>query len=128
MKRGQLKRYCNVCGEVYYPRRDTGKYCSPKCRCTAYRERHKEPVKASEVAIKRWRTKMQNVRLETCVQCDATFFVNGLSSHRLYCSNSCKQKAYRERKAYKAQKAAIRRPALPQLPVTPVIPFEQAAR
>jgi hypothetical protein len=121
MKPRQIKRFCTICGEVYHPRRDGGKYCSGKCRSKAYRERHVVPKTRSEIAIKRYQTKMQNFRLVTCVQCHESFLVNGLNSHRLYCKDSCKQRAYRERKAAKIHSLHV-------FPVAPSYGYSQAAR
>lgn len=95
----QLKHYCQQCGEVYHPRRTSARFCGPTCRQRYFRETHKAPVKRADIAIKRYETKLKTVKLVSCVQCNATFFVNGLQGCKMYCTRACKQRAYRERRA-----------------------------
>jgi len=43
---GDAKGWCAVCGQPFPPVRSTGKYCSPRCRRTAYRSRQKKAIRA----------------------------------------------------------------------------------
>lgn len=96
-------RFCPVCGSRYEYHRKTSQFCSAKCRAIAYRDDHPKPLRRSKVNENRRRTKLQNVDLKTCARCTTTFFVSGLNKCRKYCSNACKQAAYRDRKEAKHQ-------------------------
>jgi hypothetical protein len=101
-----MLRYCFKCGSPFHPTRETAKYCSAKCRQEAYRERHYQPKPCSERLIKQYQTKGSHLTNLTCCECNKTFLANGREMMKMYCSNACKQRAYRGRKAYKAAERA----------------------
>jgi endogenous inhibitor of DNA gyrase (YacG/DUF329 family) len=79
-------RICAHCGDMFNGVRDA-KYCSDRCVNDAYIVRRRE------------RARLRRANANTCVVCGSPVEqVGGLVKIRLYCSNACKQKAYRQRK------------------------------
>jgi predicted nucleic acid-binding Zn ribbon protein len=74
---GTAGTICPSCGTMFAPLRSTGRYCSPKCKQRARRQRQ--------------RTIRQQT---TCPTCSIMFVPIGRA---LYCSSKCKNRAYRER-------------------------------
>lgn len=80
-RRGAFRHECAICGEAFYSRRRTGvKFCSAKCR------------KRSSLGHKSFETEI------TCKHCGQTGHTSQPFQHKQYCSNACRQAAYRERK------------------------------
>jgi len=76
---------CAVCGDSFLSDRPHGKYCSLRCSNDAYilRRRKRVDKKRAEALV--------------CVVCDKPISQE-IGKIRWYCSNACKQKAYRLRK------------------------------
>lgn len=88
---------CGHCGAVIEGR---GRYCGPACKQAAYRARHGAgAVSPSERAVKAAVTRAAKVITKTCPICGAAFGVNGNAAAAVYCSDACKQAAYRARRA-----------------------------
>jgi hypothetical protein len=91
---------CEFCGWNCSGR---AKYCSAKCKQAAYRRRADSEVGGGW----RWRnqsaqsvqTKSEQFILFECAICHKETGRTGLQTNMLYCSDACKQKAYRLRKA-----------------------------
>lgn len=77
---------CIVCGDEFQCNRMRGKYCSSRC--------------ANDAAIQRRQARMAEKRAAAshCTICGAGIEQDHGTKIRKYCSNSCKQKAYRARK------------------------------
>ncbi len=91
------------CGKTFSSdEQNKRKYCSNKCRQADYRsyKRHYEPANTVE-------TKRQQLKQRTCPECEHGFFVSGLQGARKYCSDACKQKAYRKRKEWRQKWAEM---------------------
>lgn len=88
---------CPVC-KKYTP--SWKKYCSDKCRQKAYRERKGEGGKDRQKAARRANlTKDMTDREIICILCGKTVRSSVLAlQNAKYCSDACKQAAYRRRK------------------------------
>ena len=90
-KRGSQKSYatyrpCVHCGDSFKGI-TSAKYCSDRCVNDAYIIRRRE------------RAQLRRANAQNCVMCDASVEQgDGCVKIRLYCSNACKQKAYRQRR------------------------------
>jgi len=78
-------------------------YCSDKCKQKAYRRRADPDVGSISREKQRqeniYATKhIQSKQLE-CATCGRILVVSISYTNLMYCSNACKQKAYRKRKA-----------------------------
>jgi endogenous inhibitor of DNA gyrase (YacG/DUF329 family) len=100
-------RQCPICQEWHSVagKRSDSHYCSDACRQKAYRQRHAEPISNAE---KRQRhaerilaSKRNNVHEMACSECGRVVLVDGTDGNQRYCSNACKQRAYRKRLAGK---------------------------
>lgn len=100
MKQMQMK-YCKVCDNGFFCRRQSAKFCSPACRQLDYRRRHGQTVVRSEVARK---TVEGLSSREKCPNCGAYFWTNTTGRKRIFCSDSCRVSANRSKRAaaYKA--------------------------
>lgn len=79
-------RPCDHCGDMFKGI-VSAKYCSDRCVNDAYIERRRE------------RARLRRAKAKNCVVCDTPVEqASGSVKIRLYCSNACKQKAYRRRK------------------------------
>jgi len=91
---------CAHCGKVHDRR---SQYCSNACKQAAYRQRH-DPRSASwdrkrERSQRAARTKARDTRIIICKHCGQEARVTiAQSTNRRYCSNRCRQAAYRQRK------------------------------
>jgi endogenous inhibitor of DNA gyrase (YacG/DUF329 family) len=94
---------CQGCGKFFMPARRDAKFCSDACRQAAYRRRADPDVGT----IRRERQRQQHIyatkhdkeKHVTCAVCGRELTVNVAHTNLMYCSNSCKQRAYRQRKA-----------------------------
>lgn len=92
---------CPICGEPLFdgPWRDVRidkVYCSPACKQKAYRQRQgADPGTARQRAAD---TKAGETCMITCEWCRESHEVPLSAAKRRYCSNACKQAAYRARK------------------------------
>lgn len=90
------KRLCPICGETFYTRQPSKKYCSTGmiyfidggkytdrgCKSKAAQQRRKE-------------NRAKAIRACVCLQCGAPFTAGREGAG--YCSNACRQAAYRQR-------------------------------
>ncbi len=80
-------RKCVFCGDTFKGVRDA-KYCSYRCVNDAY------------IARRRERRRQRRANANKCIVCGAHVEqASGCVKLRRYCSNACKQRAYRQRKA-----------------------------
>lgn len=91
---------CPVCQRYFAARRADAKYCSDACRQVAHRRRHR-PTRGQR-ARQTYDTKKAQTYKRTCDHCGRTFYPDGTQGAMIYCSNACKQAAYRARKKAKA--------------------------
>lgn len=77
-----LKVFCAYCGDPFYTKNSSRKYCSSRCVNDAYMARRKARKEAE--------------REKVCRVCGKHF--TGKSKATIYCSDACKQKAYRQRR------------------------------
>lgn len=82
---------CIVCGDSFKSGRPHGKYCSQRCINDAY------------ILRRRKRTDEKRDKASLCIVCHTPITQN-IGKIKQYCSNACKQKAYRMRKIGKALK------------------------
>lgn len=91
---------CLHCGGQV--KKDRALYCSDACKMKAYRRRL-DPLAGSSISNKQRirqsvTTKASQVVGYVCPVCGGDYKRSGLESLREYCSDACKQKAYRARK------------------------------
>lgn len=88
---------CDVCGAQFYSRWGAQSYCSDACYELDREKRRKETIKRS---TQRRKERRDAVRAQlpdsTCAYCQQPF--RPLRSNAKFCSDACRQKAYRERK------------------------------
>lgn len=85
--RGRSERHCSWCGERFHARRRDAHLCSPQCRTAASRYatlRAALALRAIEVC---------------CASCGGALAASAPGRQRIYCSDSCRQRQYRQRKA-----------------------------
>lgn len=90
---------CGHCGKEFEGR---GTYCSVACKQAAYRARHGAgTVTPSERAAKAAITRGTKAVALKCAHCGNQFAANGNQAAQgvKYCSDACKQAAYRARRA-----------------------------
>jgi ferredoxin len=98
-------KICEICGQGYKPGRGDSMYCSDACKQKAYRRRvdpevgsiHREKQRQTNIAI----TKQMTTKELDCAVCGRHLHVSINHTNLAYCSNACKQKAYRARRASK---------------------------
>ena len=83
---GAYHKTCALCSDNFMTLSYTGKYCSQRCINDAYIQRRRERHLATN-----------HTKALTCTVCD-TKLQQGSGKAKAYCSNACKQKAYRTRK------------------------------
>jgi ferredoxin len=92
---------CEQCGKGYKKFSSHQRYCSDECRFKAYRRRKDNQVGSSERARQQKEKRVSTMRSElkdvVCEQCGISFKAEVIRTSLMYCSNACKQKAYRER-------------------------------
>lgn len=96
-------KFCEMCGKSYAPGRADSMFCSDACKQKAYRRRvdpevgsiHREKQRQTNIAI----TKQMTTKELDCAVCGRHLHVSISHTNLAYCSNACKQKAYRARKA-----------------------------
>ena len=91
-----VKAFCGHCGAEI----GRGRYCNSACRQAAYRARHGAgTVTPSERAKRAAVTRGARVVELTCGHCGGAFTANGNQAAQgvIYCSDACKQAAYRAR-------------------------------
>lgn len=94
---------CEWCEKSFKVVRAGSMYCSDACKQKAYRKRvdpevgsiHREKQRQTNIAI----TKQMTTKELDCAVCGRHLHVSISHTNLAYCSNACKQKAYRERKA-----------------------------
>jgi len=97
-------RYCKQCGTRFTPSRDDHYFCSPKCVAAWYRANDNPAYVHAANYGAHW---------HTCEHCGVDFTVNDYAERSgarvpKYCSNKCKQAAYRARGKDTQQQAARR--------------------
>lgn len=90
---------CWICGKHFQARRIDARYCSNACRQKAYRRKKGSSSTMEEITAKRLFTKRHTGTMVECLFCGYKFSIDGTQGGKLYCSASCKQKAYRKRVA-----------------------------
>lgn len=110
-----MKRFCWMCGQPYEAHRMTSKYCSSTCRSRAYRERNKRYVNPKDTLFSRLATKHVQTHVMKCCHCHATYTVNGAQKMSMYCSKTCRNHAYQERRAYKLEQKRLQRQGVMRL-------------
>lgn len=117
------KIHCHRCGVLFAAWRVDAKYCGSACRQAAHRDRrrrariaqaieHPTPLaehkaRRQEITDRRLATKRAQVIEYSCRHCGRQFQTDGTGTGRLYCSNACRQAAYRARKAAKRLAAEL---------------------
>jgi hypothetical protein len=104
-----MEHICEFCHNTFESNWPAAKFCSPAHKQAAYRARIKAeqekpdtfgspaPIDDRTPVEKAIETKKNEQRFKTCPHCWNAFPVNGLQKARRYCSDACKQAAYRER-------------------------------
>lgn len=95
---------CPVCKCNFKWHTSKQKYCSDACKQKAYRLAHGQREDTWNVIRERARkgasTKAGISVQKLCLGCNESFYANGNNYGMMdYCSNACKQRAYRKRKA-----------------------------
>lgn len=93
---------CEWCERFFKPARRDAKFCCDACKQKAYRRRvdpevgsiHREKQRQTNIAI----TKQMTTKELNCACCGRNLVVGINHTNIEYCSNACKQKAYRQRK------------------------------
>lgn len=94
---------CEFCEKFFKPARQDARFCSDACKQKAYRRRadpevgtiHREKQRQTNIAI----TKQMTTKSLNCECCGRPLVVSVATTNLIYCSNACKQKAYRQRKS-----------------------------
>lgn len=89
---------CECCGDRYGAMACHAKYCSDACRVRASRIRNGRCANRREAARKAADTKAWLSDKIVCECCGEEFGRPRSQGLRMYCSNACKQKAYRQRR------------------------------
>ena len=92
---------CEFCEKFFKPARHDARFCSDACKQKAYRRRidpevgsiHREKQRQTNIAI----TKQMTTKQVVCELCGREMTVGVNHTNLAYCSNACKQKAYRQR-------------------------------
>lgn len=104
--KGWQIKVCRHCGNGFDCYRKDTKYCSKACKQAAYRARQTTPLERAIAKRERYRkmlaTKASTIIKTTCCGCGCEMYVTALQGRgTLYHNRACKQRAYRERKAYR---------------------------
>ena len=83
----RYKGRCFNCGKDFISKLKSAKYCSYKCKKAM--EKRKASTKARE----------QSETYNKCIICTKSVKQDSWGKIKRYCSNACKQKSYRQRKA-----------------------------
>ena len=86
MARAKYFMECEACGNGFDSNRAHAKYCSPKCRKRGSRVNDGYTLEAYH-------------KVKTCQVCGKIIDVKQPHQPHMFCSNACKQKDYRRRKA-----------------------------
>jgi len=94
---------CEMCDRTFRPARSDARFCSKVCKQRAYRRRndpevgtvHREKQRQTNIAI----TKQTTRKTVICPVCGHEQQYSIVETNRIYCSDACKQKAYRQRQA-----------------------------
>jgi hypothetical protein len=103
-----MQHICEHCNQTFESNRSNARFCCNAHKQAAYRSRVKAESERPDTfgnriadtrtpVEKAVDTKRNEQRLKTCPHCWNSFPVNGLQKGRRYCSDACKQAAYRER-------------------------------
>jgi endogenous inhibitor of DNA gyrase (YacG/DUF329 family) len=93
---------CEFCGRYFKTDLDHARYCSDNCRQAGYRRRV-NPASGSPASIAARNQRGALTRMATsvqfeCQQCGKLSYRTAAEGNRRYCSDACKQKAWRERR------------------------------
>ena len=80
--KAERRRVCPVCSKTFAPRTAKAIYCSEKCRVAGWRAMHRPAIAQVE-----------------CQNCHKLFTPKSPGQIAMYCSDACKQAAYRKNKA-----------------------------
>lgn len=95
---------CDQCGKGSYSQAGFQRFCSAACRQRDYRIRtgaQPRPTSRKQrvaMAVAALTNKHSQDHVIVCLQCGTKRDINGAQLKRRYCSNACKQAAYRARK------------------------------
>lgn len=79
---GVLKEYsCVYCGDLFKAKTPLAMYCSQRCQ--------------NDVNILKRKKQAQKLKNTTCLICNSNINESSKGRNKKYCSNKCKQKAYR---------------------------------
>ncbi len=90
---------CPVCGLHFTHARKGKVTCSDACRVKAARIKAGRASSYKEAHKRMVETKTSTIIEHTCEMCGKEFRRDALAANVVYCSNACKQRAYRERKS-----------------------------
>ena len=102
----QFSKPCPICGNpIIQNKRHTKRYCSDACKAKAWRVNHTpseekaltSKEKKDRRVTKMKETKASNVSQKVCPVCKRAFIVDGFTASKIYCSDACSQRAYRNR-------------------------------
>ncbi len=90
------KRPCRCCGRLFWAYRSAHRdtppfFCSPACRVEYHRQRRQEKRHAIAAA--------REIDYGTCAVCGQPLRATAQRTSRRYCSDTCRQSAYRQRNA-----------------------------
>ncbi len=96
-----MRGNCAFCGRTIAAKRNI-KFCSDACKMKDYRRRKDAlvgtPIRNTERLKNAVITKSSQLVEYLCPTCGNTYHRSGLEPLREYCSDACKQKAYRQRR------------------------------
>ena len=94
----KYEKQCRICGDQYGADRYDQLYCSNACAQKAYR-RKRGALSVECGRVQAVETKRVEFQDKVCEQCGTFFEASLIAAKRRFCSDRCKQRAYRERKA-----------------------------
>lgn len=105
-----MRANCDYCGRPIAAKRYV-KYCSDACKMKAYRRRKDAlvgtPIRNHERLHNAVRTKASTIIDCVCEMCGQAYTRDGNQALQMYCSDACKQKAYRARRKEATQNWSI---------------------
>lgn len=93
--------HCPICELEFTHNSERQETCSPACRMKKSRIQAGRASNRSEAAQRGVTTKLNTIVTHTCEMCGREFQRSQTSANVQFCSNACKQRNYRARKAAK---------------------------
>lgn len=98
-------KMCKWCDHPFRKTRSDAKFCSDACKQKAYRRRADPAVGSVAREMQRQQkiktTKRERQKRIVCETCGWEFERSIIETNRMYCSDACKQRAYRQRRKVK---------------------------